>query len=274
MQRIGRIVRVAVETSVVAGIFTAPFVAYHFYSVPIYSLVGNLILLPVFSIVIMPLVMIGTVFPGVLPTLHGVYEWLLGVASHIAALPHAVVQTPHISGAAILLILFGFLNLMFIKNVGKFKANVLLFAIFLAAGTAAVALSPRPVFYSTYDNELIGFARDGKLQFNKARASNHYFAFDTWRQLNFEAPADKNIRFKCDSGVCKFETKNWNLVYIQRYVPLAKNITQLCADENIDFIVSYFKISAPKCRAKILRQGFVIYESGRVKYTQSKRLWM
>jgi competence protein ComEC len=273
LMRIGRIVRIAAETSIVAGIFTAPFIASHFYSVPIYGLIGNLILLPIFSIVIMPLVMIGTLFPVVLPYAHGVYNWALGIAAHVAALPHSVVQTPHISGAALALIIFGFLCLMFIRNIGKFKINILLFFVFASAGVITIIFTPRPIFYSTHDNELIGFARNGALEFNKARASNHYFAFDTWRQLNFESPADKNTRFKCDNGVCRFETQNWTLVYIQKYVPLAKNIVQLCRDENVDFIVSYFDVHAPNCNAKILRGGLVIYESGKIKYTQGKRRW-
>lgn len=52
-----------------------------------------------------------------------------------------------------------------------------------------------------------------------------------------------------------------------------KNISGLCRDENIDYIVSYFDIDAPKCNNKILRGGIVIYKSGRIKYIKSNRPW-
>ena len=60
---------------------------------------------------------------------------------------------------------------------------------------------------------------------------------------------------------------------MQKFVPLQKNINNLCNDNEIDYIVSYFNINAPKCNHKILRGGFVIYESGKVKHTVLNRPW-
>ena len=140
-------------------------------------------------------------------------------------------------------------------------------------GITIVATRETPIFYATDDHELIGMVYDSKLEFNKARASNHYFAFNTFRKLNNEAAQDTNIRRKCPGGVCIYESEKWTLAYIQKFVPLHKNIVKLCRDENIDFIVSYFDISAPKCNHKILHNGFVIYKSGKVEYTPTNRWW-
>ncbi len=265
--RLGNIIKIAAETSIIATIFTAPFVTYHFYSLPIYGLIGNMILLPIFSFIIMPLVLLGTIFPALLPYAHDVYNWSLGIAQHIAALPHSVVQMPHVSGAALLMIIFGFLCLILVR---ARRAHIILFFVFVAAGITTIILEPRPIFYSTHDSELVGFVGDdNKLVFNKARASNHYFAFETWRQLNFEVPTDTNTRFKCVDGVCDFG----KIVYIQKYVPLAKNIVRLCADKNVEFIVSYFDVTAPNCHARVLNGGFVIYENGDVRHTIINRKW-
>ena len=95
-----KLIFTAVLTSVVATIFTAPFVIAHFNSVPIYGLIGNLILLPVFSIAIMPLVMIGIItvafgwaFP--LNAAEYIYNFILKIATDITALPYATINFPH-----------------------------------------------------------------------------------------------------------------------------------------------------------------------------------
>ena len=42
---------------------------------------------------------------------------------------------------------------------------------------------------------------------------------------------------------------------------------------SVDYIVSYFGIDSKKCNHKILRGGFVIYPSGRVRHNSQKRPW-
>lgn len=274
-----RAINAATMTSIIATIFTAPFVAYHFYSMPIYGLIGNLILLPVFSFAIMPLVLIGTVaglFGIHAPLIWSekIYGLTLNMANWISELPFATVQIPSIPGSALLLIVLGFLCLMFIRNTERFKyANYVLFVLFTMLGLIVITTNKRPLFYATYDHELVAFVNDRKLEFNKARASNHYFAFEAWKHLNFEPATDENRRRKCDRGVCIYKTPNWTLVYMQRFMPLSRNIVKFCNDPEIDFIVSYFRIESEKCNHKILRNGFVIYESGKIKYTPTNRWW-
>lgn len=131
-------------------------------------------------------------------------------------------------------------------------------------------MTPRPMFYATHDNELVAFVRDdGKLEFNKSRASNHYFAFDTWKQINGEDPNTPNPRRKHDKGVYRYG----DIVYIQKFVPLMNNISAMCADDSVRYIVSYFDIRSNSCAHKILGGGFVIYPGGRVKYIQKNRRW-
>ena len=140
----------------------------------------------------------------------------------------------------------------------------------MGLGTLCVYMTPKPVFYSTYDNELVGFVDNtGNITFNKSRASNHYFTFDTWKQMNNEETQTKNIRLKHDNGVYRHD----NIVYIQKFVPLMKNIKKLCDDNSVDYIVSYFDIHSQKCKNKILKGGFVIYPNNSVKLTPSKRKW-
>ena len=137
-------------------------------------------------------------------------------------------------------------------------------------GVAIVNIAPRPIFYATHDNELVAFVGDdGNLEFNKSRASKHYFAFDTWKQINGDAIGTPNRRRKHDRGVWRYG----NIVYIQKFVPLMQNIGALCNDDSVRYIVSYFNVVAPSCQHKILRGGALIYDSGRVEYVQRTRRW-
>lgn len=261
-------------TSVVATVFTAPFVAAHFGAIPIYGLIGNLVILPIFSFAIMPLVLIGVVvgvwgWYGPQNLAYTIYEFALNIAQNISELPHAMVDVPHISNVAMACFVCAFMALIFIKTI-NIKVNYILFATFCVIGVAIVTIAPRPIFYATHDNELVAFVGDdGILEFNKSRASKHYFAFDTWKQINGDAIGTPNRRRKHDRGVWRYGS----IVYIQKFVPLMQNIGALCNDDSVRYIVSYFNVVAPSCQHKILRGGALIYDSGRVEYVQRTRRW-
>ncbi len=271
--KILRVIYAAALTSVTASVFTAPFVIAHFGAMPIYSLVGNLILLPIFSVAIMPLVIIGTItaafgWTGPLGLATTVYDATFVLAKYIADFPGANMVMPHMPNVAMVFMIMGLVSLVVMR-----KINYALCGAFITIGVVIMLIYPRPVFYSTYDTELVAFVEDGKMTFNKSRASNHYFAFDTWRAINGDAPSDKNVRRKHNRGVYEFKTENFNLVYIQKYTSLAANIRQLCDDDAIDYIVSYFDVKSATCGNKILRGGFVIYPSGHVERVPNSRRW-
>ena len=275
--KILRIICTAILTAIIASLFTAPFVALHFYSVPLYSILGNLILLPIFSFLIMPLVIIGTIlsifnihFP--LQIADTIYNWTLGIANGIANLPFAKITPAYISNNAICLIIVGMMCVVLIRPI-RTRINYILCAAFILVGITFVATSSRPVFFATPDHELVGAFNDGEILFNKSRDSGHYFAFDTWKHLTATELDTPNNRAKHDHGLYIFETPRHKIAYTQKFLPLQNNIAQLCNDPNIDFIVSYLNISGNKCANKILHGGFTIYDSGKIIYIPTNRRW-
>ena len=263
-----------VLTSIIATVFTAPFVVTHFNTLQIYSLIGNLILLPIFSFVIMPLVLIGvvtSVFGICTPVswAHNVYDYTLRIAEFISELPFANLMMPHISNVAMTFFVLAFISLMFIKSI-RLKVNVILFLLFCAIGIFIVCATPKPIFYSSHDNELVAFrGEDGKLGFNKSRASGHFFAFDTWKLRNGEETQTPNKRLKHNKGVYRHN----NIVYVQKFIPLMKNIKELCSDDSVKYIVSYFNIKSEHCAHKLLRGGLIIFPDYSVKRIQNNRWW-
>ena len=279
----------AAKIDMVATLFTAPFIAYHFYNVPLYSLLGNMFCLPIFSLAIMPLTLTGTItamfgFFAPLDWAAHAYGLVLNITAWIAGLPGAVAQTPAIPGPALALMTLALLCLVLIINVRR-SMNIIFAGVVALCALGLVATRQRPAFYATHDHELVAFKKDdGTLQFNKGRASNHKMAFDAWENSNWTSTPEsrKPIRkgfdgekysAKCDDKACFYTTPTFSLAYIQQFVPLARNIEELCRSGKTDFIVVYFNVSAPNCKAEILRGGLAIYESGRVEHVPAGRVW-
>ena len=268
---------VALLTAVIASIFTAPFVAAHFYSLPIYSVIGNIILLPIFSILIMPLVIIGmfAAMFGIHIPLHiadVMYNWSLYIANAIAQMPGATLNMPYISNTALCFIILGLTCIVLIKPM-RIKINFIMGVMFLAIGIITVCISPKPVFFATHDHELVAYVTDGEIKFNKSRASNHFFTFDTWKHFANISTDTSNTRANHNHGLYIFKLPKCTIAYTQKFIPLQNNIAKLCADDNIDYIVSYIDLNSPQCAHKILHGGFIMYESGKFIRVAHPRRW-
>jgi len=270
-------------TAVVATIFTMPFIIAHFGYIPLYGLIGNIILLPIFSVAIMPLVIIGTIcaifnYHFLINICDDVYQFALSIATNITNLPHANIHMPYMSNTVLVLCILGLICLVLIVNSDSKKyfirnVNYCLCATFITSAIVVYLATERPLFYATDDHELVAFNVDDKLQFNHAKMAKHYFAFSSWYEFNNEQAPDKNKRYKCKNGVCRYNTPKWNIVYIQKFTAILNTIDEVCHDKSVDYIVATFDISAPNCYAKILSDGLIIYQNGKITKIINRRPW-
>ena len=272
-------------TALTAGIFTCPFIMLHFGTLQLYGIIGNLIFLPIFSFIIMPIVIIGILLALIgihypLAVAHHIYDHIYKIANHIANIPMSEINIGTISNTSVIFIVFGLACIIFIANYDKFKLaisrhlNLVCSGLFILTGITIAILTPRPVFYISNNHKLIGAVIDGQLQFNKSRDSSNYFAFDTWKQANTEPKGTPNHRLAKESGVYTVSFPKFSVAYIQNFVPLSNNITSLCDDREIKYIVSYFDIKTEsKCADKIISGGGVIYESEKFIPISTSRLW-
>ena len=275
----------SVLTATIATVFSSAFIMLHFGKLQMYGIIGNMIFLPIFSLILMPLVIIGAIstifgFYAPISFAHSVYEYMFTIAGKIANTPMSEINIGNIPNASVLFIIIGLGCIIFIINNDRFKylllrhMNYMLGAIFVIIGIIVAAFTPRPVFYISPNHKLIGAVIDNKLQFNKTRDSSNYFAFDTWKQSNGENTGTDNIRLAKESGVYRVSFKDFSVCYIQNFVPLAKNLSTLCNDTEIKYIVSYFNIHTNSaCASKIIHGGGVIYKSGRFIPISAHRLW-
>lgn len=264
-------------TTFIATIFTLPFIITHFNSFPIYGLIGNILLLPIFSLCIMPLIIIGTItsmFGILFPLEYAdmLYNFILQIAKHVTDYPMANLQTLHIPNIATCCFIFGLLCLMLL-NVSKKYTSYICAGLFIICGYLLIILQPTPILFVTTDHELIGFNDTDQIYFNKAKAANHFFAFDTWKKLTNHQSQQLNPRLKHEHGVYTLTTNNYKIIYIQKFVPLMNNLSKICNDNNTDFIISYYNINTSKCNHKILHGGFIMYNSGKISITPDSRPW-
>lgn len=276
-------IKASFQTAFIATIFTMPFVIAHFGNIPVYSVVGNLIILPIFSFLIMPLVIVGTtcaLFNGhyLLHLTDNIYNFALNIADKITNLPYANIYTYHISNTVLILSILALMCVVLyvktdVKNFWLRNINYIIASALIISSITIYTTNQKPLFYSTYDNQLIGMVYDNHIKFNRAKFSSHYFAFNSWRELNGEPTTTTNETHKCKKGVCTYNTKNWNLVYLNNFTSIMNNIAIMCKNEDINFIISPFEINAPKCHAKILNGAIFIYPSGKITKIYYRRPW-
>src|SRR6185295_12665974 len=96
----GREITMLLLASLVAGLATMPYAAFHFHRVTPYGVLANLAAMPVVSAVVMPAGLLGLVampfgFDGLFWAIMGIgIDWMIAVTQWVAALPGAVGRVP------------------------------------------------------------------------------------------------------------------------------------------------------------------------------------
>lgn len=255
--RIQRFLYLLAMSSVVATIWTFPFIAYHFGNFPVYGLIGNLVLLPIFSILVMPIVMIGTVgamFGWVFPFQISdyLYDIMMVFMDWLSRLPFSTVEFPDIGPICLFAVFAG----MFALISGRKKVA---HAIFATAIIFAV-FRPAPVLRTTADGEVVGFTQNGRTYFNTRYSEKHPFII----------PRKNKLRANCKKGLCIYKTNNWQAVSVQRFIPLYRNLAAFC---DYDFIISYLPLELPACQSKVITNSVRIYSDRSVETANAERLW-
>ena len=139
-RRFGHIALASILTSLIAGLATAPFQAYHFHRLNPYGILGNALAIPICSFIVMPSALIGVVLYPL--GLDAPVWWIMGqgiariqdFANWVAALSGSVAMVPRFSAAT--------LGLM---SLGLLLATLMTTPVFRAAGlilTCLAALMP------------------------------------------------------------------------------------------------------------------------------------
>jgi competence protein ComEC len=216
----GREVVALMLASLVAGLATMPYAAYHFHRLAPYGVIANLLAMPIVSIWVMPMGLLALIaipfgFDGVLWRWMGDgIDWMIAVALWVAQLPGAVGRIAAFDVGPLLLGTAGLAVLCLLKTPLRWTG-----ALVVAAGCLWATQAPLPDVLVAADGQSIAVrGSDGRLAI--LRGGNDSFATREWLAADGDSRAinDASLRagFTCDNAGCIGRLANGMLVALAR----------------------------------------------------------
>ena len=202
----GREVAALILASLVAGLATTPYAAFHFHRLAPYGVIANLLAMPIVSVWVMPMGLLGLIalpfgFDGLFWRLMGDgIDWMIAVALFVAHLPGAVGRMAAFGVSPLLLGTGGLVLLCLLKSPLRWSGSVVV----VIASLWAVHTPLPDVLVSSDGAALAVRGADGRLAVH--RTSRDAFAVKEWLAADGDArlPDDKTLGqgFRCDASGC------------------------------------------------------------------------
>lgn len=214
---IGKWILAGALTSLLAGLATTPYAAFHFQRLAPYGLIANVLAMPAISFVIMPMAVLGVVL---IPFCYDAFAWkamgwgidvMLGIARWVAHLPGAEGRIPSFSVVALLLATAGFLLLAIsISRLRLIGLPLLALALVFAVKT------PKPDVLIDMEAHTVAVrAGDGRLSILNARQAR--ISAETWLAADGDTRKSRDIldqAFRCDGIGCTAKLPDGTLVAV------------------------------------------------------------
>jgi competence protein ComEC len=202
----GREIAALILASMIAGLATTPYAAFHFHRLAPYGVIANLLAMPIVSIWVMPMGLLGLIaipfgFDGLFWRLMGDgIDWMIAVALFVAHLPGAVGRMAAFGVGPLLLGTGGLVVLCLLKTPLRWSGGVLV----VIASLWALRTPLPDVLVSTDGQALAVRGADGRLSVH--RTGRDAFAVKEWLAADGDArlPDDKGLGqgFRCDPSGC------------------------------------------------------------------------
>ncbi len=202
--------------SLVAGLATTPYAAYHFHRVAPYGVLANLLAMPVVSALVMPMGILGVVtmpfgFDAIFWRLMGAgIDWMIVVVLWVTSLPGSVGYMPAFGTGPLLLGTAGLLLMCLLRTPLRWSGAV------LAVAATLWALSvPRPDILVSGDGQIAAIrGADGRLAL--LHSGRDSFAIKEWLAADGDARLPKDPRLnegaRCDAVGCTGKLADGRLV--------------------------------------------------------------
>jgi competence protein ComEC len=252
-----------IATSLIAGIATAPFAIYHFNRFSEYSVIANLLAIPLTGFWVMPwavvaclLMPFGLEALALVPMGWGI-DGVIRIAQAVAALPGAVLMLPAMPLTGLVLASLGGLWLCLWRRPWRYAG-----AAAILAGMASMGLTQTPDILVSDDGKLLAVkAADGQLVLNTQRDS---LAAETWLRRAGQSGSDRwpveglgaGGLLACDSLCCFYRAQGHDAV-------LAWSNEALIEDcREADLVISLDPVRKPCPSAKLVIDWFDLWRQG------------
>ncbi|WKA31704.1 ComEC/Rec2 family competence protein [Bradyrhizobium roseum] len=223
----GRELTMLLLASLVAGLATMPYAAFHFHRITPYGVLANLAAMPVVSAVVMPAGLLGLAampfgFDRLFWAIMGIgIDWMIFVTQWVAAVPGAVGRVPAFGIGPLIAASFGIILLGLLRTPLRWSGAALVLAAALWA-----ARTPQPDILISADGRHVGVrGGDGRLHLMHAvKGSRDSFLLKQWLAADADgrAAADASLTegVSCDDLGCVMQSAGGGLV-AQAYKPEA-----------------------------------------------------
>ncbi|MGP9810758.1 ComEC/Rec2 family competence protein [Rhodopseudomonas sp. NSM] len=202
----GREIAMLALASLVAGLATMPYAAYHFHRVTPYGVIANLLAMPVVSAMVMPAGLLGL---AAMPFgLDGVFwrimeigiDWMIVVSLWVAALPGAIGRIPAFGSGPLLLASLGIVLLGLLRTPLRHGGLAL-----LTLSTGWALLTPQPEILIAGDGRQVALrGPDGRLRVMQSGGDN--FRIRQWLAADADPRAADSASLRdgvsCDADGC------------------------------------------------------------------------
>jgi competence protein ComEC len=247
----GREVMVLVLASLVAGLATTPYAAFHFHRVTPYGVLANLAAMPVVSALVMPAGLLGLVampfgFDGLFWWLMGVgIDWMIAVTQWVAGLPGAIGRMAAFGTGPLIAASLGIVLLGLLRTPLRWSGAVVL----LVAVVWAVRM-PQPDILIAADGRNVGVrGPDGRLHLMRA-AKGDAFMVREWLAADADArpttDASLTDGVSCDASGCVAPAVGGG------YVALALRPEALADDCERAGLIVTARQAPPSCAASVI----------------------
>ena len=214
----GREIAMLALASLVAGLATMPYAAFHFHRVTPYGVLANLAAMPVVSALVMPAGLLGLAampfgFDGVFWQAMGWgIDWMIAVAQWVAALPGAIGRIAAFGTGPLIAASIGIILLGLLRTPLRWGGAA---ALVLAVVWALAA--PRPDILISADGHTIGVrGRDGRLHLIRDLDAEDSFLLREWLAADADgrqaADASLSEGVSCDQAGCVAQLADGGLV--------------------------------------------------------------
>jgi competence protein ComEC len=246
----GRQVLFLILSSLLAGLATTLYAAYHFHRLAPYGVIANLLAMPVVSAWVMPMGIAGVLalpfgIDGFFWRLMGDgLDWMIAVALWVASLPGAVGRMPAFGVGPLLLGSAGLIVLCLLKSPLRLAGVVL-----LAGASLWAVRTPQPdVLVAPNGESLAVRSADGR--FAVVRTGSDTFAVQQWLAADADARTAKDATLgegiTCDEIGCVGRLPDGSIV------TLARTLEALEEDCRRATLVVSARVAPPGCDALVI----------------------
>lgn len=246
----GREIAMLFLASLIAGLATTPYAAFHFHRVTPYGVLANLGAMPVVSALVMPAGLLGLLaapfgLDGAFWWLMGIgIEWMIAVSRWVAALPGAVGRIPAFGIAPLIAASLGIIVMGLLRTPLRWSGALVL----LAAILWAMSVRQPDILIAGDGASVAVRGRDGRL--HVIRASKDGFLLREWLAADAD-PRDAGSASLADGVSCD-ESGCVTPLADGRLVALALRIDALADDCSRAALVVTARPAPPDCAAMVV----------------------